>query len=318
MSKKVFISYSHEDKPVVTRLAKLLNDQGVDLWFDEWDIRPGDSLVQKIFTEGLGGSDLFLVVLSGHSVQSKWVREELDVATVQRISGVIRIVPLVIEDCELPMSLRSLVWVDVSRDFEEGVRKVVNLVYDMTERPPLGSAPPRVLQARATVPGLTPLASMVGTFILENTDSDRDVSRMFTGDQMKEALDLSATEINDAVDELVDMGFAETLRTLGTAPYNFRQAGPTYTLYLALQDRLPYDPEADIRIVAATVASLKRVNASDLARRTDLSPGRLNRAAEYLKDNGLMETIEAFGSAPYAFRIAEATRHTRRFAEDGQ
>lgn len=315
MTKKAFISYSHEDQSFVKDLAHTLNDQGVDLWFDKWDIKPGDSIVQKIFTEGLAGADLFLIVLSEHSVQSAWVRDELDVATVQRISGLIRIVPLLIEDCEIPMSLRSLVWLDLRLDHEGGIRKLVNLAHGLTDRPPLGAPPPRARQARTAAPGLTALATMVGAFLLENTDSDRGVARMFTGAQIRESLGLEPTEVNDAVDELVDMGLAESLRTLGTAPYHFRQVGPTYTLYHALRDELPYDPDADLRTVAAIVASLGRVNAIDLAQQAGLSPGRLNRAAEYLEDNGLMETLKTFGTAPYGFRSAEATRHTRRFAE---
>src|SRR5436305_2387055 len=80
--KKAFISYSHEDKDFVRRLSDSLNQNAVPLFFDEWDIRPGDSIVKKIFEEGLAKSDFFFIVLSTASVNSSWVRDELDIATI--------------------------------------------------------------------------------------------------------------------------------------------------------------------------------------------------------------------------------------------
>src|SRR4051794_24105318 len=89
---KAFISYSHEDKEFVRQLADALNQNAVPLFFDEWDIRPGDSIIKKIFEEGLANSDFFFIVLSSTSVNSPWVSDELDVATVRRISGLTRVV----------------------------------------------------------------------------------------------------------------------------------------------------------------------------------------------------------------------------------
>jgi hypothetical protein len=46
--------------------------QGANVWFDEWEIGVGDSLVRKI-DEGLSGCDAFLGVISAARVVSKWV-----------------------------------------------------------------------------------------------------------------------------------------------------------------------------------------------------------------------------------------------------
>lgn len=111
--KRAFISYSHDDHEFVRRLADALNRNGVPLFFDEWDIRPGDSIIRKIFEEGLAKSDFFFVVLSKASVGSSWVKDELDIATVRRIGGFTRVVPILKEDCEIPWSLRALRWLDM-------------------------------------------------------------------------------------------------------------------------------------------------------------------------------------------------------------
>jgi beta-lactamase class D len=40
----VFLSYSSKDRKVVRQLAKRLKKDGVRVWFDEWEIKPGDSV----------------------------------------------------------------------------------------------------------------------------------------------------------------------------------------------------------------------------------------------------------------------------------
>src|SRR4051794_20083808 len=47
---KVFVSHASEDKQrFVERFAARLRENGVDAWLDEWEMKPGDSLVDRIF-----------------------------------------------------------------------------------------------------------------------------------------------------------------------------------------------------------------------------------------------------------------------------
>jgi hypothetical protein len=48
----VFLSHSAKDKAVVRPLAERLRKDGVKVWFDEWVLKPGDSIPAKI-EEGL-------------------------------------------------------------------------------------------------------------------------------------------------------------------------------------------------------------------------------------------------------------------------
>jgi len=51
---KVFISHASEDKDrFVIPFATRLRENGVDAWVDRWEMNPGDSLVDRIFEEGL-------------------------------------------------------------------------------------------------------------------------------------------------------------------------------------------------------------------------------------------------------------------------
>lgn len=106
---KVFLSHASEDKDrFVVDFARKLRENGVDAWLDQWEMRPGDSLVDKIFEEGLKEARAVIIVLSKVSVQKPWVREELNTSVVNRISRGTRLIPVIIDDCEVPESLRLL------------------------------------------------------------------------------------------------------------------------------------------------------------------------------------------------------------------
>ena len=71
----VFLSYSSKDKPDVRKLAKKLKADGLLVWFDEWEIQPGDSIPLKI-EDGLEKSRILVIIMSCHAFESDWVTLE--------------------------------------------------------------------------------------------------------------------------------------------------------------------------------------------------------------------------------------------------
>ena len=46
---KIFLSHASEDKDrFVVEFARRLRENGVDAWLDQWEMKPGDSLVDMI------------------------------------------------------------------------------------------------------------------------------------------------------------------------------------------------------------------------------------------------------------------------------
>jgi len=75
----VFICHASEDKqPFVDKLAKELRDKGIRVWYDDFSLRLGDRLRDKI-KEGLTKSRFGIAVLSKNFFQKEWPQEELDV-----------------------------------------------------------------------------------------------------------------------------------------------------------------------------------------------------------------------------------------------
>jgi hypothetical protein len=123
---RVFISHTSKDKPFVEQLAWSLRRFRIDVWYDEWEIAVGDSIVEKIFA-GLDASDTLIVVMSPESVTSRWVNEELSVAVMRRLSEAsIRILPVLIETCDIPTALRHIRYADFRDNHEEGLFRVMD------------------------------------------------------------------------------------------------------------------------------------------------------------------------------------------------
>ena len=122
---KVFISYNSNDRGFSRKLYETLVLFGLDVWIDEFEILPGDSLIEKI-ENGISDSDYLLVVLSEDSVKSEWVKRELRaMLTAEIAQGKVKVVPLVISDCEMPVFLQDKLYVDFRADYFQAVSSLL-------------------------------------------------------------------------------------------------------------------------------------------------------------------------------------------------
>jgi hypothetical protein len=109
---RVFLSHAHSDKEQVRRLANALRAEGITCWLDEEQIRPGDSIPQKI-ENGLQRSKRVAVCLSRAFSASRWVRAEYGPFIADEISrdAGARVIPVVLDDQlddqSVPMLLRA-------------------------------------------------------------------------------------------------------------------------------------------------------------------------------------------------------------------
>jgi len=83
----VFISHASEDKERVVRpLAHALKDTGLKVWYDEFELKIGDSLRRKI-DKGLANSRFGVVVLSKSFFGKGWPNYELDGLVTKATTG---------------------------------------------------------------------------------------------------------------------------------------------------------------------------------------------------------------------------------------
>lgn len=90
----VFISHASEDKDEIVRpLAVALEECGLKVWYDEFELRIGDSLRRKI-DHGLANSRVGVVVLSEAFFKKGWTNYELDGIVSRSVSGEQQLIPI--------------------------------------------------------------------------------------------------------------------------------------------------------------------------------------------------------------------------------
>jgi hypothetical protein len=160
---RVFLSHASEDKAFVLDFASRLRQRGVDAWLDRWEILPGDSFVRKIFDEGIAQAQAVIVVISKHSVDKPWVREELDVAVVRKINHVSKLIPVVIDDSRVPTCLQATLWERIGdlKKYEDSLDRIVLSIFGQTDKPAIGEQPAFARKAIVTIGDLSRVDSVV-------------------------------------------------------------------------------------------------------------------------------------------------------------
>lgn len=90
----IFISHASEDKDEVVRpLAYALQSSGLKVWYDEFEMKIGDSLRRKI-DKGLANSKFGIVVLSKDFIKKGWTQYELDGIITKATTGEQVVLPI--------------------------------------------------------------------------------------------------------------------------------------------------------------------------------------------------------------------------------
>ena len=114
----VFISYSHQDKNFVEKFASQLVANKAKVWLDTWELNVGDSLITRV-QEAISGASALLVILSKTSVASEWCKKELSSGLIRELEEKrVVVLPVLIEDCEIPMFLRDKLYADFRDNFD--------------------------------------------------------------------------------------------------------------------------------------------------------------------------------------------------------
>ncbi len=133
---RVMISYSHADKNVARRLAADLQERTLDVWLDEREVLVGDSIHTKV-AEGVAGCDYLVALLSPASLESAWVREEIDAVRMrEKESKSTVLLPVVLQGVAttaLPATLKDR-RVAFFAPYDEGLQDLIRSIHGHQER----------------------------------------------------------------------------------------------------------------------------------------------------------------------------------------
>src|SRR5215207_2599398 len=128
-ARRAFISYSRLNKEFATKLAKGLRAAKYPVWFDQLDIPTGarwDDEVEKALRE----CNIFMIILTPASIGSENVKDEIGYA----IDRGKRILPVLLEECDVPLRLRRFQYVDfTTKSFGEGFESAKELLSELID-----------------------------------------------------------------------------------------------------------------------------------------------------------------------------------------
>jgi len=119
-NKHIFLSYSRIDTQFAKQVAADLRGQGFDVWMDQSHI-PGGKHWDNDIEEALKNASVVILIISKSSVKSENVKDEVSFAKNRNV----QIIPIVYEDSETPLGWSRLHWIEMHRDYAQGLEELI-------------------------------------------------------------------------------------------------------------------------------------------------------------------------------------------------
>lgn len=305
---KVFLSYAFDDQPLAKRIAQTLQANGIDTWWAEWCIAPGDSIRQKI-DEGLGNCSHFVVLLTPASVDKPWVAAEMDAGLVSKLSRGTRFIALRsgLSPNRMPPLLQGLLSPEVDPNLLD-LTQLVNDIHGITRKPPLGLRPLVARSQRTKAQGLSDAANAVAQLFVQRSKNATRLDPNFSLRDMTTELCLSEDDVKDAVFEL--QGLVEIHR-------NHIVFAKDELFVMFDKYWMPWDSENDALHLATQMVNGLAFPRNPEQQSTVLgwTARRLNPATAYLANRDLIKYLKSSSGGSWAYATTYDTDATRRFVK---
>ncbi len=124
----IFLCHRKPDAERVERLGRELQHAGHTVWFDEWQINLGDSIVERV-NQGLEGTS-YLALCYSSSGLSAWVNREWMSTLHRQLSGeAVKILPILLSGgVQPPAILADIKYANLVNDWDKGVQELLRAI----------------------------------------------------------------------------------------------------------------------------------------------------------------------------------------------
>lgn len=314
---RLYLAHASEDHDALAKpLAKRLMENGVEVWFDEWEIRTGDSLRRKM-EEGLLNCTHFLVLLTPVALTKPWVNSEIDVGFIRTIGGESRFlgIRLGTKIKDLSPFLQTLRCPEVDLADDEAVNALIADIHGISCKPERGPAPRYVQTVPNALATWSKSALAIAEFLVRNSKLGRKFDPQVTVVEVANALGLPEEDVRIGALDLADSGLIERSKESGA-----KRLWPKASLFVEFDRHfLDFDNEKDAVALANWVVSQKieMIKIDELAPHfPEWSQRRMNSALNYLDEANLIEAHKVLSPGPWVFMRLRVNDHTRRFVRD--
>jgi len=311
MNPKVFVSHASEDKErFVLNFATKLREHGIDAWLDKWEMFPGDSLVDKIFEEGVKEANAIIIILSHNSVEKPWVREELNAGIMKRLSKGTKIIPVVIDDCEVPEALKSTLWerIDNLDNYSHSLDRIVASIYGQKDKPPIGDAPSYVNSPVENIPSLIKTDNIVlklsCEYALKENERVLNPGKIFLENDSPK---IPESELLESLEVLDREGYIKLSRTVGAGFSHYQLTTYGLEQYATAYLQNYHDIQTNIisllvnEEIASNVELMEKLNQPQLI---------IDHVLDLLESNGHVSLSKMVGGLIRVFNISPSLKRS--------
>ena len=190
-----FISHASEDNDDFVRpLAEGLQERGLSVWFDEFELEVGDSL-RECIDRGLSRSRFGIVIFSPHFFKKQWPQSELNGLVTRETGGAKVILPVWHNiDAEAVRTVSPVLADRVATSSSKGLKRVIKDLMQAIAPPGVAVGSPTPAGERPTTPQRPAAPSTLGSDDLDDYMLQESV----------EQADKAAQEIADRIRSEVD------------------------------------------------------------------------------------------------------------------
>jgi TIR domain len=240
----VYLAHASEDHETLAKpLARALMANGIDVWFDEWEIRTGDSLRRKM-EEGLTNCTHFVVLLTPNSIHKPWVEAEIDAGFVRTVNGKSRFMGLRINIAvnDLSPFISTLRCPEVRLDQANEIEELIADIYGVSRKPERGVVPRYVKTRPKGLTAWSASAIAVAEYLVRNSKLGRKFDPQTDVAKTARATGLPEENIRLGMLDLVGFGLVEERKTLSPSGMFW----PTPGLFVEFDEQfLEFSPRQD-------------------------------------------------------------------------
>jgi TIR domain len=301
-----FLSYGWEDSELAKRIATALQANGIDTWWAEWSIHPGDSLRQKI-DEGLRQCTHFVVLLTPQSVNKPWVNTEIDAGLIRKIEQQARFIPLRFELSAEHLSplLKTMLSPEIT-NFDRDITKLIHRIHGVSDKPPLGEVP-AFIAMNPNNTGYSAAANRVAEIFVRQSKTGVVFDPNIRHEALPKESGLDADDLEDALHEL--QNFIKNER-YGVSARD--------ELFVEFDEYfMGWKPSDDALQLATRMMNEENFprEPAKIAELFGWSARRLNPAINFLNNRKLARILTALQQPPWAAILVEKNDATRRFVK---
>jgi hypothetical protein len=294
---------------------------GIDVWFDEWEIRTGDSLRRKM-DDGLSNCTHFLVLLTPESIGKPWVETEIDAGFLRNVGGESHFMGIRsgVELTKLSPFLRTLRCPEVGLNDDSQVKALIAEIHGVSKKPALGSAPNYVTSSPLGLARWSKSAIAVARYLVETSKyGTAPLDPQTDPDKVSAAIGLPVDDVKMGALDLRDAKLVEE-----SAELNSERFWPKVGLFIEF-DRYFLAGENgasgfDSKAAAVAVSQLlindgaRNKQTEELAKRfPQWTPRQFNSAINYLVESNIVDSFRGLGTSECSASQVTATIRTKRF-----